>query len=204
MAFLVPIEVDGMTAALSHLDGVEIQVKSGKEVRLSLTNFTGTLLMSPTQGTSSRKDVAIEHSARGAKRRGEMSLHEDPAAVKTVKKQKGEQEGDYDKEEESDAGRSDDDNDNNEPACLSHVYAKIDAAAGEELAVNGGVETDKGVFALLGNGKNPSKTGAVVVRASGYDPGLRRPEDIISGTSTLPIAFSSRSPSCCLIRKLCV
>ena len=40
------------------------------------------------------------------------------------------------------------------------------------LSVDGGAELDKGVFALLGNGKNPAKTGAVAVSASGYDPGI--------------------------------
>ena len=40
---------------------------------------------------------------------------------------------------------------------------------------------DKGVFALLGNGKNPAKTGAVKVTASAYDPGKKRPEELTGG-----------------------
>ena len=38
--FPVPLEVDGMVAALSHLKGVEVQVDAGV-VRLVLKNYTG-------------------------------------------------------------------------------------------------------------------------------------------------------------------
>lgn len=168
MAALLPIEVDGMTASLSHLDGVEIQVESGREVVLSLTNYTGFLTLTP----SSRKNDMQMQGARGTKRRVHETKQEDPAAVNTVKKQKGQHVGGETHEESAD---------NEDETCLSHVYAKISEAAGEQLSVDGGAEADKGIFALLGNGKNPAKTGAVLVSASGYDPGLRRPEDVTSG-----------------------
>jgi len=162
----LPLQVDGMTASLSHVDddSVEIQVESGQKVRLALTNYTGVIVLARTDLGSA------DLGSAGAKRRGEAAP--DPADVNTVKKPRA-------APPSADGGESERSDDDDEPACLAHVFSRLGAAG--ELAVDGGAEVDKGIFALLGNGKNPSKTGAVVVTASGYDPGLRRPEDITGG-----------------------
>jgi hypothetical protein len=167
--------------------GVEVQVDAGV-VRLALTNYTGVLFLSQTApdgpGDSAAVLSAVEE-ARGAKRRGRDCPPQtpDPADARTIKKPKGlkadDDEGAWNGvDDEAGSGRSDD----LRLESLAHVYEQLDAAASSELIVHGGVEAERGVFALLGNGKNPGKTGAVTVSASGYDPGLKRPEDLTGGT----------------------
>ena len=168
-------------------------------VRLALTNYTGVLFLSQTApdgpGDSAAVLSAVEE-ARGAKRRGRDCPPQtpDPADARTIKKPKGlkadDDEGAWDGvDDEAGSGRSAD----LRLESLAHVYEQLDAAASSELVVDGGVEAERGVFALLGNGKNPGKTGAVVVSASGYDPGLKRPEDLTGGSYPPPPPLPPRS-----------
>jgi len=183
-SFPVPLEVDGMQAALSTLKGVEVHVESGV-VRLALTNYTGVIFLS----SSARKetDMPDATSMCGVKRRDLPSQTPDPADALTVKKLKSHSceldlcphEGSGSEDADSSGSMCADE----ELECLKHVYEMIDAAASSELIVNDGPDVERGAFALLGvNGKNPAKTGAVIARASGYDPGMRRPEDLAGGT----------------------
>jgi hypothetical protein len=180
--------------------GVEVQVDAGV-VRLALTNYTGVLFLSQTApdgpGDSAAVLSAVEE-ARGAKRRVRptpwLPQTPDPADARTIKKPKGlkadDDEGAWDGvDDEAGSGRSAD----LRLESLAHVYEQLDAAASSELVVDGGVEAERGVFALLGNGKNPGKTGAVVVSASGYDPGLKRPEDLTGGSYPPPPPLPPRS-----------
>ena len=165
-------------------------------MRLALTNYTGIIFLSSTSGQ--------EQMARGVKRRGSSGALRsntapqtpDPSDAPTVKKLKGHQTsselnlspGDacsvvdlVEDVVQDDAGKNDCEPEPDLLECLHHVYASISTCLSSQIMLESDAEADKGVFALLGNGKNPAKTGAVEVRASGYDPAMKRPQDLTSG-----------------------
>jgi len=184
---------------------VEVQVDAGV-VRLALTNYTGVLFLSqtapgPSDGPGdSAAALSAAAEARAGKRRSRDCPPQtpDPADALTIKKLKGLKAHNNAGEEDGEDGGGEDGDDaaavsaavsdhsaaGLDLECLAHVYEQLDAAASSQLAVlggGGGPAPERGVFALLGNGRNPGKTGAVAVSASGYDPGMKRPEDLTGG-----------------------
>jgi hypothetical protein len=164
-------------------------------------------------GPATRR-LSAAAEARAGKRRSRDCPPQtpDPADALTIKKLKGLKAHNNAGEEDGEDGGGEDGDDaaavsaavsdhsaaGLDLECLAHVYEQLDAAASSQLAVlggGGGPAPERGVFALLGNGRNPGKTGAVAVSASGYDPGMKRPEDLTGGAyCVLRIARSSCPP----------
>ena len=165
-------------------------------MRLALTNYTGIIFLSSTSGQEQMARGVKRRDSSGALRSNTAPQTLDPADAPTVKKLKGHQTSSelnlspvdarsvvdlVEDVVQDDAGKNDCEPEPDLLECLHHVYASISTCLSSQIMLESDAEADKGVFALLGNGKNPAKTGAVEVRASAYDPSMKRPQDLTSG-----------------------